>query len=135
MPQGAAPAHPLRDGARIIYELLARALPGMARPEGLEPPTLGLEGRCSIRLSYGRDLKKARKYTASALTPCGGETDVPRQRSSPRAGSGRLSRAGGGVDVLAARNGGDVLHQASARVVVQGDGVDCCPVLGSGGLV
>jgi hypothetical protein len=26
----------------------------MARPEGLEPPTLCLEGRCSIRLSYGR---------------------------------------------------------------------------------
>jgi hypothetical protein len=26
----------------------------MARPEGFEPPTLCLEGRCSIRLSYGR---------------------------------------------------------------------------------
>ena len=25
-----------------------------ARPEGLEPPTDGLEIRCSIRLSYGR---------------------------------------------------------------------------------
>ena len=26
----------------------------MARPEGIEPPTLCFEGRCSIQLSYGR---------------------------------------------------------------------------------
>jgi hypothetical protein len=26
----------------------------VARPEGLEPPTLWFEARCSIQLSYGR---------------------------------------------------------------------------------
>ena len=37
----------------------------MARPAGLEPATLGLEGRCSIRLSYGR-LKRGRDCTLSS---------------------------------------------------------------------
>jgi hypothetical protein len=32
----------------------AKSLKRVARPEGIEPPTLCLEGRRSIRLSYGR---------------------------------------------------------------------------------
>jgi hypothetical protein len=33
-------------------ELSAKSLKRLAGVEGLEPPTLGLEIRCSIRLSY-----------------------------------------------------------------------------------
>ena len=35
-----------------------RRTPAVARPAGIEPATAGLEGRCSIRLSYGRLTKQ-----------------------------------------------------------------------------
>ena len=39
----------------------------MARPERLELPTLGFEGRCSIQLSYGRVTAIVMERPADAL--------------------------------------------------------------------
>ncbi|GEM_PF-2870308 len=55
----------------------------MARPAGLEPATLGLEGRCSIRLSYGRLYKMVGVDGFEPPTHCSQSSCATRLRYTP----------------------------------------------------
>ena len=56
----------------------------LARLAGLEPATLGLEGRCSIRLSYGRNSRQI-LLGIHRLSWWSGQTDSNPRPSAPKA--------------------------------------------------
>jgi hypothetical protein len=60
-PEGLGTARDERSESRRFHDGLADAASSLmeeARPAGLEPAAPGLEGRCSIQLSYGRNWKE-----------------------------------------------------------------------------
>src|SRR5687768_12258951 len=57
----------------------------MARPAGVEPATTGLEGRCSIQLSYGRSRNGRLPDSRLDLIGWSGQQDSNLRPSAPKA--------------------------------------------------
>ena len=75
----AAPAHEGRYAKSSVRRDLCSA-----RPEGLEPPTLGSEDRCSIQLSYGRWYVFLSKITPLNQTAAGQASSEEARKTAPR---------------------------------------------------
>ena len=80
--------------ASLYLDISPSGPSSVARPAGLEPATAGLEGRCSIRLSYGRLVahdsspehpNRRPRAAASACDRWSGQRDLNPRPSAPKA--------------------------------------------------
>ncbi len=75
--------HRLKKQNNTKIQLFALMFNELARPAGFEPATPGLEGRCSIRMSYGRLIELVGAEGFEPPTSCSQSRRATRLRYAP----------------------------------------------------